>query len=418
MPILALGLNHQTAPLPVREAVAFSPEALVRALAPLRECTRADEVVVLSTCNRSELYLRGSQPGMAEAATAWLDRQAGGRGGDLAPHLYIHADEAVARHAFRVASGLDSLVLGETQILGQLKRAVSSAKDAGTLGGSLGRLFQHAFKVAKEVRGGTGIGEGSVSYAAAAVGLARQLFGDLGKSKVLLVGAGEMIENLAAHFAAAAPGAIFIANRTAERAVSLAAGIGAQPLRLADIASRLHEFDVVASCTASTLPIIGKGMVERALRARRHRPMLMIDLAVPRDIEPEVRELGDVFLHTIDTLGAITQANGRRRADAVGLAETIVDRHVEEFGRWLRSRAAVPHIRRIRTRAEHERQLEVALAARRIARGDDAGEVLESMSQRLANKLLHPAMRALNASAGEEPDALDEVLGNLFRRSC
>ena len=242
----------------MREAVAFSPEALAQALPPLKECTRADEVVVLSTCNRSELYLRGSQPGMAEAAAAWLDRQAAGRGGDLAPYLYIHADEAVARHAFRVASGLDSMVLGETQILGQLKRAVRTAKDAGTLGGSLGRLFEHAFMVAKEVRGGTAIGEGSVSYAAAAVGLARQVFGDLGKSRVLLVGAGEMIENLAAHFAGAAPGAIFIANRTAERAACVAAGIGAQPMRLADIASRLHEFDVVASCTASTLPIIAR----------------------------------------------------------------------------------------------------------------------------------------------------------------
>lgn len=416
MSLIALGLNHQTAPLAVREAVAFAPDALGRLLAPLKADVRADEVVMLSTCNRTELYLRGAATGMADEAGRWLGRQAAGGAGDLAPHLYMHTGERVARHAFRVASGLDSAVLGETQILGQLKRAVRQAGEAGTLGGSLGRLFQQSFKVAKEVRGGTAIGASCVSFASVAVRLATQVFGDAGRSKVLLVGAGEMIENLAAHFAASGPAGIWIANRTAERGAALAERFGAQSMRLADVPARLHEFDVVASCTASTLPIIGKGMVERALRARRRRPMLLIDLAVPRDIEPEVASLEDVFLHTVDTLGAITQRNGESRLAAVSEAEAIVERHVEAFSRWLRARSAVPHIRQIRTRAEHERQLEVARAMKRLERGTDVAEVLEEMSRRLGAKLLHPAMRTLNANAGEEPDAMAEVLGKLFRR--
>lgn len=416
MPLIALGLNHQTAPLPVREAVAFAPEALAGSLEPIRAGTRAEEVVLLSTCNRTELYLRGDAAGLAHDARAWLNRQAATRVGDLSPHLYMHADERAARHAFRVASGLDSAVLGETQVLGQLKRAVRQAGEAGTLGGSLQRLFQRAFTVAKEVRAGTAIGATCVSFAAVAVRLAAQVFGDANRSKVLLVGAGEMIENLAAHFAAASPAGIWIANRTAERGAALAERFGARSMRLAEVPARLHEFDVVASCTASTLPLIGKGMVERALRARRRRPMLLIDLAVPRDIEPEVGELEDVFLHTVDTLGEITRRNGGSRLAAVAQAEAIVERHVEGFARWMRARAAVPHIRSIRTRAEHERQLEVARAMQRLERGEDAADVLEEMSRRLGAKLLHPAMRALNANAGEEPEAIAGMLGKLFRK--
>jgi glutamyl-tRNA reductase len=414
MPLFALGLNHRTAPIDVREAVAFTPEAQRAALQPLQHESGAEEVVLVSTCNRSEIYLRGPDATTLARATGWLRQHAPGRVADLEAHLYRHHEEAAARHAMRVACGLDSMVLGEPQILGQVKSAVKLATEAGTLGGPLDRLFQQTFSVAKQVRAQTAIGESSVSMGAAAVGLARQLFGDLARVKLLLIGAGEMIELVAAHFAAHEPLEIAVANRTLERGQALAARIGATAVSLAEVPARIHEFDAVVSCTASTLPIIGKGMVERALKRRRRKPMYFVDLAVPRDIEPEVGDIDDVFLQTLDSLGRVTQENSRKRADAVMLADQIIDARVREFAEWLHARSAVPVIRELRSRAEHDRQIELARARQRLANGDDPMQVIEALSAGLTNKLLHPPMHALKRASGEERERIVKALSEIY----
>ena len=292
MSVIALGLNHSTAPLDVRGRFAFAPEQLATALLGFRERIRPHahpEAALLSTCNRTELYFAAEQgqPGeLVRPAIEWLAAQGSISGDRMLDHTYVLEDRAAARHAFRVASGLDSMVLGEPQILGQMKEAVRHAESAGTMGSTLHQLFQRSFSVAKEVRSSTEIGSHSVSMAAASVRLASQLFEDLAQIRVLFVGAGEMVELVATHFAARRPKAMAVANRTLERGEKLASRFGAQALRLADLPQVLHEYDAVVSCTASTLPIIGLGAVERALKARRHRPMFMVDLAVPRDIEP------------------------------------------------------------------------------------------------------------------------------------
>lgn len=412
MALFALGLDYRSAPIEVREQFAFGPEAARPALIALREAAGADEALLLSTCNRTEIYLRADSAAALERAGRWLRGRAGL---DPAPHLYELAGDAVARHAFRVASGLDSMVVGETQILGQMKRAVRAAAEAGTLGGSLDRLFQQAFCAAKEVRARTGVGELSVSASAAAVALCRGVFGDLSRVRMLFVGAGEMIERAAAHFMAQAPLEAAIANRTLERGEAIAARFGARALRLADLPASLHRFDVVVSCTASTLPILGKGMLERALRARRHRPMFLVDLAVPRDIEPEVAELDDVFLHTLDSLGAVTQENSRRRGQEVEKADVIIVERVAAFAEWLRARDAVPLIRRIRSRADHAREIELARARKRLARGEDPMAVVEALAASLANKLLHPPMHALNHADAGERERLVASLETLYR---
>jgi glutamyl-tRNA reductase len=412
MPLLAVGLNHHTAPIEVREAVAFSPEAQREALPALKRHTGADEVVLLSTCNRSEIYLRGPGLQSLDAADHWLRCQAAG--GDIAPHLYRRVDEAVAHHAFRVASGLDSMVLGEPMILGQVKQAVRLAGEAGTLGGTLDRLFQQTFAAAKQVRARTAIGECSVSTAATTLQLARQLYGDLSRVRVLFIGAGEMIERTAMHFAAQSPLEIAVANRTLERGQALAGRIGGKAMTLAEVSTNIHRFDAIVTCTASTLPIIGKGMIERALRLRKRRPMFLVDLAVPRDIEPEVGELADAFLHTLDSLGRITSGNSQRRQQEVAKADAIITARAAEFGDWLRSRSVVPLIRRMRSSADHDREIELARARRRLANGEDPLRVLEAFGLGLANKLLHAPMRALNEAAPAEREGLRKAFETLY----
>ena len=350
MSVFTLGLNHTTAPLDLRGRLSFAPEHVGPALRGFRERFDrvAPEAALVSTCNRTELYVAadpGQVPALIAPTLEWLAAHAQLPGAQLQPHAYVMEDKAAARHAFRVASGLDSMVLGEPQILGQMKQAVREADAAGTLGTTLHQLFQRSFSVAKEVRSETEIGAHSVSMAAAAVRLASQIFEDLREIKVLFVGAGEMIELVATHFAAREPKAMAIANRTLERGEALAARYGAQALRLADLPTRLQDFDAVISCTASTLPIIGLGAVERALKARRRRPMFMVDLAVPRDIEAEVAQLGDVYLYTVDDLSAVVQSAGEKRQAAVERAEAIVDAGVQSFAHWLDQRAAVPLIR-------------------------------------------------------------------------
>ena len=411
MTLYALGLNHQTAPLDVRERVVFHVERMRDALG---QVTRglASEAAILSTCNRTELYLAAEQPG---AAADWLAQYHSLKPSDITPYLYTLPSEQAVRHAFRVASGLDSMVLGEPQILGQMKDAVREAQAAGTLGTVLHKLFQRSFAVAKEVRSTTQVGASSVSMAAASVKLAARIFPSLHEQKVLFIGAGEMIELCATHFAAQGPARIAVANRTLERASLLAHRFGGQAIELRALAEHLHDYDIVVSCTASSLPILGKGLIERALRARRRRPMFMVDLAVPRDIELEVGELDDVFLYTVDDLAGIVSANLDARRSAVDQAEAIIETQVGQFMHWMQARESVPLIRALREQAEEARQHELERALRLLQRGDDPKQVLEALSHGLANKLMHAPTQALNEAAGEERRQLAEIVAHLFR---
>jgi glutamyl-tRNA reductase len=404
MSLFALGLNHQTAPLAVRERVVFHVERLREALVEIRRGL-ASEAAILSTCNRTELYLSGEQPG---AVAEWLARFHRLRPGELSPYLYTLPRERAVRHAFRVASGLDSMVLGEPQILGQMKQAARAAESAGTLGTLLHKLFQRSFAVAKEVRSTTRVGAASVSMAAAAVKLAARIFPSLRDQNVLFIGAGEMIELTATHFAAQAPARLTVANRTLERAQRLAHRFNGDAVELRTLPKHLHEHDIVISCTASSLPILGKGLVERALRARRRRPMFMVDLALPRDIEQEAGELDDVFLYTIDDLAQIVSQNRDARASAVEQAEAIIETQVGQFMHWMQARENVPLIRALREGAEQTRLQELERALRLLQRGGAPAEVLEALSRALTSKLMHAPTQALNQGSAEE-------LARLFR---
>ncbi|MGC2520565.1 MAG: glutamyl-tRNA reductase [Burkholderiales bacterium] len=408
MKLFALGLNHNTAPLAIRERVVFHVERLQSALAELTRREPVAEAAILSTCNRTEIYAACGSP---EAALEWLAGYHRVEPRELKPYLYTLPQDQAVRHAFRVASGLDSMVIGEPQILGQMKEAARAAESAGTLGTLLSKLFQRSFAVAKEVRSNTGIGANVVSMAAAAVKLAARIFPSLAEQKVLLIGAGEMIELCATHFAAQQPREMTVANRTLERAEALAHRFGAKTLELRDLPERLAEYDIVVSCTASSLPIIGKGTMERTVRARRHRPIFMVDLAVPRDIELEVGEMDDVFLYTIDDLAATVREGIDARQSAVAQAEAIIESQVGSFLHWMKARESVPLIRRLRESAEEARRHEVERAARMLARGDDPKAVLEALSHGLTNKLLHAPTQALN-----QGDANDESLKALVAR--
>jgi glutamyl-tRNA reductase len=417
MSVFALGLNHTTAPVDLRGRFAFSAEQLAPTLRGFRErLQRASEVAIVSTCNRTELYV-GANRGLVTPAVDWLAGVGGVSPQTLREHAYVLEGGAAARHAFRVASGLDSMVLGEPQILGQLKQAVREAETAGTLGGSLHQMFQRSFAVAKEVRSSTEIGSHSISMAAAAVRLASQLFEDLRENKVLFVGAGEMIDLVATHFAARHPRAMAVANRTLERGEKLAGRFGAEAMRLADLPSRLAEFDIVISCTASTLPIIGLGAVERALKQRKHRPIFMVDLAVPRDIEPEVARLSDVYLYTVDDLSTLVQSAGEKRQAAVEQAEAIIETGVQSFVHWLDQRGSVPLIQALQTQADDWRATEIARARKMLAKGDNVEAVLEALSRGLTQKMLHGTMAELNAAAdGDQRAQLAQTVSRLFLR--
>jgi len=416
MALLTLGLNHTTAPLAVREKVAFPGEALHAALADLRGRLRplVPEGAILSTCNRTEIYCATDRPGHAQPAlTDWLSEQHGLDAGELASHLYVLPDGEAVRHAFRVAAGLDSMVLGEPQILGQMKEAARVAHDAGALGTHLHQLFQRSFAVAKEVRTTTEIGAHSVSMAAAAVRLARRIFEDLRETSMLFVGAGEMIELVATHFAAQHPHRIAIANRTLERGEKLAQRFNASTLRLAELPDVLEKFDVVVSCTASTLPIIGLGMVERATRARKRKPIFMVDLAVPRDIEAEVARLDDVFLYTVDDLGKLVQSGVENRRAAVAQAEAIIETRVDAFMQWLATRQSAPLIRELHQRGEAIKQAELERARRLLARGDDPAAVLEALAHGLTSKFLHGPTSLLQR-AGDDRDQVARFIDHLL----
>ena len=416
MSVFALGLNHTTAPLDLRGRFAFTPEQLAPTLKAFRDrLQRVSEVAIISTCNRTEVYV-GASRALVSPAVDWLAGVGGVAPHTLREHAYVLEGGAAARHAFRVASGLDSMVLGEPQILGQMKLAVREAQTAGTLGGSLHQMFQRSFAVAKEVRTSTEIGAHSISMAAAAVRLAAQLFEDLAETKVLFVGAGEMIELVATHFAARNPRAIAVANRTLERGEKLASRFNAEALRLADLPQRLADFDVVISCTASSLPIIGLGAVERALKSRKHRPMFMIDLAVPRDIEPEVARLSDVYLYTVDDLATLVQSAGEKRQAAVEQAEAIIETGVQSFVHWLDQRGSVPLIQALHSQADDWRNTEIARARKLLARGENVDAVLEALSRGLTQKMLHGTLAELHAADGEHRAELAQTVSRLFLR--
>ncbi|WAC73200.1 glutamyl-tRNA reductase [Roseateles sp. SL47] len=426
MTVLALGLNHGSAPLDLRGRFAIPAEALGRSIQGLRDhlSQARAEVAILSTCNRTEVYVglpASGCPrhalGLVEPAMEWLARQGETAPGELRQHSYCREGVEAARHAFRVAAGLDSMVLGEPQILGQMKVAVREAGTAGTLGTTLHQMFQRSFAVAKEVRSRTEIGSHAVSLAAAAVRLAQQLFDDLPQRRVLFIGAGEMIELVATHFAAQKPLRMTVANRSAERGQALAQRLGADQLPLSALGEALGHFDIVISCTASSLPLIGLGAVERAVRQRKRRPMLMLDLAVPRDIEPEVARLDDVYLYTVDDLARQVQVNGERRQAAVAQAEAIVSAGVDSFSQWLEQRAAVPVIQALQRQIEDWRQAELLKARRSLARGQDVDAVMESLSAALTRKMLHGALSELHGSAGEAQQQWVSSVQRLFLRS-
>ncbi|MGF7135629.1 glutamyl-tRNA reductase [Paraburkholderia sp. EB58] len=423
MQLLTIGINHHTAPVALRERVAFPLEQIKPALATFKDiwlgpaARTAPEAAILSTCNRTELYCATDDQAVREAAIQWFSRYHNLPVSELAPHVYALPQSEAVRHAFRVASGLDSMVLGETQIVGQMKDAVRTASEAGALGTYLNQLFQRTFAVAKEVRTTTEIGSQSVSMAAAAVRLAQRIFDKVANQRVLFIGAGEMIELCATHFAAQKPRELVVANRTAERGTRLAERFNGRAIPLADLPARMHEFDIIVSCTASTLPIIGLGAVERAVKARRHRPIFMVDLAVPRDIEPEVGKLEDVFLYTVDDLGAIVREGNASRQAAVAQAETIIETRVQNFMQWLDARSIVPVIRHMHTQADLLRRAEVERAQKMLARGDDPAAVIEALSQALTNKLIHGPTHALNRASSENRDKLIELMGGFYKHS-
>ncbi|KAG0164878.1 hypothetical protein DFQ30_009272, partial [Apophysomyces sp. BC1015] len=415
MHLLTIGINHHTAPVALRERVAFPLEQIKPALQTLKQAwARRDdariaaagaaarvarvhdalaEAAILSTCNRTEIYCATDDRAAREHAIAWLSRYHRIPVEALAPHIYaLPQSEA-------------------------MKDAVRTASQAGALGTYLNQLFQRTFAVAKEVRGQTEIGAHSVSMAAAAVRLAQRIFENISGQRVLFIGAGEMIELCTTHFAAQNPRELIVANRTVERGSKLAARFGGKAIALADLPSRLHMFDIVVSCTASTLPIIGLGAVERALKARKHRPMFMVDLAVPRDIEPEVAELDDVFLYTVDDLGSIVREGSAIRQAAIAQAEAIIETRVQAFMHWLEQRSIVPVIRHMHTQADRLRRVELERAQKMLARGSDPAAVLEALSQALTNKFIHGPTHALTHAASGDLDKLVDLMSGFYQHA-
>jgi len=414
MSLLAFGINHKTAPVEIREKVAFAPERLADALRDLVTKSEIREAAILSTCNRTELYCC-----LAKADTnqveQWFSDFHQLPTTELKPYIYKHPDQAAVRHLLRVASGLDSMVLGEPQILGQVKTAYRAAADAGTLGTVLNKLCQHTFNVAKQVRTDTAIGESPVSVAFAAVSLAKQMFSSFEQHTVLLIGAGETIELAARHLKEVGIGRIIIANRTIERAHTLAEEVGGFAISLSEIPEHLAEADLVISSTGSQLPILGKGTVERAIKARKRKPILMIDIAVPRDIEPEVASLADVYLYTVDDLQDIIEEGLKSRREAAQQAEEIIDTQVSQFMGWVKAQNATSLIREYRDRCDRLQQEELDKAIKALRAGGNPEEILKRMAHGITNKLLHTPTSQLRQAAFEGRqqtlDAAQEILG-------
>jgi glutamyl-tRNA reductase len=406
-----LGINHKTAPVALREKVAFGEERLVAALRTLRQEIGVSEVVILSTCNRTELYWAGSASGAD--LTQWLERHHG-HNLDLAASLYMHQESRAVEHAFSVASGLDSMVLGEAEILGQLKDAYRVAQETGSTGPALNKLFQAAFSAAKRVRSETRIGANAVSLASATVSLARRVYSDLSAHNALLIGAGEMNALTARHFTSAGVKRMVIANRTLAKAQNLAAELNAFAADLGDLDKELIEADIVISCTASPVPIVTKRAVEAAIRARRRRPIFMVDMAVPRDIEPSVAELEDVYLFSIDDLQQLVDENRQQRELAAGGARLLISEEVVRFLAASRAQDAGPAIRALRSQAEGIRVQTVEQARRMLASGKSGDEVIDYLANTLTNRLLHAPTQALRQASELADIDLAETLTRLL----
>ena len=412
MSLFTLGLNHQTAPLAVRERVVFSPEALGHALRDLLAGPKVSEAAILSTSNRTEVYIHGTHP---QPVVRWLEDFHRVPRDSLSPYIYTLPRARTVEHAFRVASGLDSVVLGEPQILGQMKQAVRCAESAGSLGLVLNRLFQRTFAVANDVRTQTDIGSASISMATAAVKIAERIFPSIADQRLLLVGSGEMIDLTATHFAARNPKSITIANRTLERGSELAGRFRAEAMTLNELPERLHEFDIIVTCTASTLPILGKGLLERVVKARRHAPIFVVDLGVPRDVEPEAGELDDVFLYSDDDLSHIVRGNLQIRKEALAQAEAMIATQAENFLRWLEGRDVVPTITALHGHHDQLRVAELDSAQKLLANGMPPGEVLEQLARGLTDRFLQAPTQALNRANEAERAELVAMFEKIYR---
>ena len=413
MPLIALGLNHLTAPVSLREQVAFDNDAAGEALRELKAEPGVEEALILSTCNRTELYV-GVAEGAEQAPQAWFNRHHRLTPGKLDEFLYRHDEDAAVRHMFRVATGLDSMVLGEPQILGQVKDAYQLARQAQALGAPLDRLLQHTFAVAKRVRTDTRIGAHTVSVAFTAVRLAEQVFTDLKQACVLLVGAGDTIELAARHLADKQVSRLIVANRTLENAQELASRYGGYAIALADLAQHLAEADIVISSTAARQPVVTRPMVEQAVAARKRRPMFMVDIAVPRDIEPAVATLEDVFLYGVDDLQQVIDDNRRSRETAAREAETIIDLQVERYMAWRRALTLRNPAIDLRQHAERYRDEVLVKAQAMLARGKSPDEALAFLANTLTNKLLHhPSARLREAALNGDLDLL-HAAGRLY----
>jgi len=413
MSIITLGLNHKTAPVSIRERLVFSPESLADAVKSLSALENIKEAAILSTCNRTELYCATTDDKkltqqVIDQITEWLSQFHGLNSSDIHEHLYTHQHEESIRHALQVACGLDSLVLGEPQILGQMKQAYAQANDQGTMGSLLGRLFQHAFSVAKQVRTDTAIGSSPVSVAFAAVSLSKQIFGELNQLTALMIGAGETIELAARHLNGSNIKHMIIANRSVDKGQVLAEQFAAEAIALHQIPDYLHRADIVISSTASPLPILGKGAVENALKKRKHKPVFMCDIAVPRDVEPEVNELDDVFLYTVDDLHEIIQENLESRQEAAEQAHEIIENQVEDFLNWERSLDSVEVIRDIREHAQCISSEILQKAQAQLEQGKSAEDALAFLARTLTNKLLHqPSATLRQTGENSRHDLLD-----------
>jgi glutamyl-tRNA reductase len=406
MALLSLGINHLTAPVDIREKVAFAPEQMGHALHELLDIPAINESVIVSTCNRTEIYCDTSSD-CSDVITHWLTSHHGISDQGLSPYIYQYSDQEVARHLFRVASGLDSMVLGEPQILGQLKDSYDQARGGKTINSILDRLFQHSFSVAKRVRTDTEIGSNPVSVAFAAVNLSKQIFGDLTELHALLIGAGETIELVSRHLKSQKIGSMTIANRSIERAEKLADDIGAKAVQIHAVPDQLAHADIVISSTASQLPILGKGATESALKQRKHRPIFMVDLAVPRDIEPEVGELGDIYLYTVDDLKSVVDENLRGRELAAEAAQEIINLEVIAFNRWLITHQSADQIRQLRDGAELIKQQAIEKALLQLKNESDPEQAIHRLANEITNKLMHkPTIEMRKALQSEDEERI------------
>ncbi len=400
MTLVAFGINHKTAPIEVREKIAFSPTEIPEALQALLRLPNSAEVALLSTCNRTELYLRLEGEDLSHIFN-WLEQHKSLTRDELNAYHYLYQGEQAVAHMMKVACGLDSMVLGEPQILGQLKQSFKAARNTGTIGTYLERTFQQSFSVAKTVRTETDIGASAVSVAYAAVTLAKRLFSKLNSLNILLIGAGETIELVAKHFDEVADMNMIVANRSRERAAKLANQYQAEMITLTEIPAHLHRADIVISSTASPLPILGKGLVEKVIKERKHQPMFMIDLAVPRDIENEVRELADVYLYDVDDLQDIIQENIKVRESAAEQAKLIISEQSEHYMSWQRSLDAVSTIKTFRNKYQSLAEKELQRSLSRLEQGEAPEALLKELSHRLTNKFLHEPTRQLNDASGQ-----------------